>query len=377
MAQQDNPLAGILAARIRRDGPMTVADYMSAALTEPGAGYYMTGDPFGVAGDFITAPEISQIFGELIGLWCAQCWQSMGSPDEINLVELGPGRGTLMADALRAASVLPAFKAAIRIHLVETSPSLKARQRETLSDHGVTWHEDLSSLPDAAMIVIANEFFDALPVHQLEKSQEGWLERLVTLSPVATERAPAFSFTTGRAPKKLLAMIPPDLRKGPVGTLVEISPAMEAIAGDLGGRLSKNGGAALVVDYGRAMPEAGWSLQALQSHQRHGPLVTPGQADLTVHVDFTSIAAAAERAGARAWGPVTQAVFLNALGIQERAEMLSKNATDKQARDLEVSVRRLTAPDEMGKLFKVLAFGHPDFPDPAGLPISRLRTPIP
>lgn len=375
MAQPDNPLPGILAARIQREGPITVADYMTAALIEPGAGYYMTGDPFGVEGDFITAPEISQIFGELIGLWCAQSWQSMGSPARINLVELGPGRGTLMADALRAASILPDFKAAIAIHLVETSPSLKARQQETLSGHEVAWHADLSSLPRAPMIVIANEFFDVLPVRQFEKNGEAWRERLVTLSPLATANAPAFTFTTGAATDETIRMIPSHLRNAAPGILVEVSPAVEAVAGNLAGRLSKDGGFALVIDYGRATQEAGWSLQALSKHERHEPLVTPGQADLTVHVDFPAITAAARAAGVRVWGPVTQATFLNALGIRERAEVLSANATDQQARDIETGVQRLIAPEQMGELFKVLAFGHPDLSTPAGLPISSADRP--
>lgn len=376
MAQPVNPLPGILAARIQRDGPMTVADYMTAALVEPGAGYYMSGDPFGVEGDFITAPEISQIFGELIGLWCAQCWQSMGSPERINLVELGPGRGTLMADALRAVSVLPAFKAAIAVHLVEASPSLRARQQETLSGHEVTWHRDLSSLPSAPMIVIANEFFDALPVRQFEKNGDQWRERLVTMSPLATSSAPAFAFTTGAMTDESIAVIPANLRDAPHGTLLEVSPAMEAVAGDLAGRLSKDEGVALVIDYGRATQEAGWSLQALRKHKRHEPLVTPGQADLTVHVDFPAIADAAQAAGARIWGPVTQAIFLNALGIRERAKVLSANATDKQARDIEAGVKRLIDPELMGELFKVLAFGHPDLSTPAGLPISSADRPV-
>lgn len=349
---------------------MTVADFMSAALIEPGAGYYMTGDPFGAEGDFITAPEVSQIFGELIGLWCAQCWQSMGSPERVNLVELGPGRGTLMADALRAASVLPAFKSAIQIHLVEASPGLKARQQETLSGYEVTWHETLSTLPQSAMIVIANEFFDALPVHQFEKSGEVWRERLVTLSPLATSSAPAFAYTSVPAPAEAVKMIPANLRDAPSGTLVELSPAMEAVAADLAARLSRDRGVALVIDYGHAEQETGWSLQALRKHERHNPLVTPGQADLTVHVDFPAIAKAAQAAGARTWGPVTQAAFLHALGIRERAEVLSANATDQQARSIETGVRRLIDPEEMGDLFKVLAFGHPELSTPAGLPIS-------
>lgn len=370
MAQRDSRLAKLLAARIRRDGPLSVAGFMSAALTEPDLGYYMTGDPFGSAGDFITAPEVSQVFGELIGLWCAQCWQAMGAPQVINLVELGPGRGTLMADALRAARVLPAFRAAIRVHLVETSPSLKARQRETLNGEAATWHADLGSLPKAPMLVIANEFFDALPVRQLARGPEIWFERLVSLSPVSTDEKPAFAFTNGVAAKETVEMIPASLRQSAVGTLVEISPAVTAVARDLARRLVRDGGVALVIDYGRMQQQAGWSLQALRGHERHALLNTPGSADLTAHVDFASLAEAAHAAGAKPWGPVTQGAFLLALGVRERAEALSAGASPQQAMDLERAVRRLTEAEQMGDLFKVLAFGHPELETPAGFPIS-------
>lgn len=370
MVQPDNQLALLLAERIRQDGPMTVADFMAAALTEPGLGYYMTGDPFGRAGDFITAPEISQIFGELIGLWCAQAWQDMGAPKTINLVELGPGRGTLMADALRAARVLPDFRNAIRIHLVETSPSLKGRQREALKDEEVTWHGTLASLPKTPMIVIANEFFDALPVRQLERGPDIWFERLVSLSPVSTEIQPAFAFTKGVASSDTVDLIPAALQQSAIGTLVEVSPAVAAVADDLARRLACYGGLALIIDYGWAHQQAGWSLQALRSHQRHAPLNAPGSADLTAHVDFESLAKTVEAAGAKTWGPVTQGQFLSALGIRERAEVLSAGAAPKQATDLKLAVHRLTEPDQMGELFKVLAIGHPGLPAPAGLPIS-------
>ncbi|WP_282607651.1 class I SAM-dependent methyltransferase [Pelagibius sp. Alg239-R121] len=370
MARPDNLLAEWLAAQIREDGPMTVADFMSAALTAPQGGYYMTGDPFGAAGDFITAPEISQIFGELIGLWCAQCWQAMGSPKAINLVELGPGRGTLMSDALRAAAVLPAFRGAIRVHLVEASPSLKEKQRDVLHNVDVTWHQDLTSLPEEAMIVIANEFFDALPVRQFERTLRAWHERLVTLSPLSTKNAPAFAFTTGAASKEAVAMIPQTLRDTPVGTLVEISPAVTQVAGNLAHRLSRYGGAAVIIDYGRAQHQAGWSLQALRSHERHEPLIAPGEADLTAHVDFAAISKASKEAGARVWGPVTQAAFLNAIGLRERADSLCAQGTPAQARDIENGVQRLIESTQMGDLFKVLAIGHADLPTPAGLPIS-------
>ena len=328
---------------------MTVADFMSAALTEPGSGYYMTGDPIGVEGDFTTAPEISQIFGELIGLWCAQCWQDLGSPERINLVELGPGRGTLMADALRAAAVLPAFESAIRIHLVEASPSLKRRQRETLAGREVIWHRDLSSLPREPMILVANEFFDALPVRQFEKSREGWLERLVTLSPVATETAPAFAFTTSPATQDAIRLIPSEFQAASVGQLLEISPAVEAVARDLAERLAADGGMALAIDYGRSELQAGWSLQALYRHKRQEPLVAPGRADLTAHVDFVALASAAEGAGAEVWGPVTQETFLTALGVRERAKSLCAAASPNQIRDIESGVQRLIDPAQMGR----------------------------
>lgn len=349
---------------------MTVADFMAAALIEPDLGYYMTGDPFGVAGDFTTAPEISQIFGELIGLWCAQAWQEMGAPAAINLVELGPGRGTLMADALRAAQILPAFREAIRIHLVETSPSLRKRQRESLKDEAVTWHGDLTSLPHAPMIVIANEFFDALPVRQLERGPDIWFERLVSLSPASTEARPAFAFTRAVAAEDTIALVPKALRQAAAGTLAEVSPAVTAVARDLTQRVVQDGGLALIIDYGRSEQQAGWSLQALRGHQRHEPLVAPGTADLTAHVDFAHLVAVAEAAGAKAWGPVTQGDFLLALGIRERADALRAGASPKQVKDLDLAVRRLTEAEQMGELFKVLAIGHPAQPAPAGLPIS-------
>jgi NADH dehydrogenase [ubiquinone] 1 alpha subcomplex assembly factor 7 len=370
MVLPPNALAQTLAARIHNHGPMTVADFMTAALTDPDGGYYMTGDPFGVGGDFITAPEISQTFGELIGLWCAQSWQDMGSPETINLVELGPGRGSLMADALRAASILPGFRTAIRVHLVETSPSLRQRQREALEGVEVTWHEDLGTLPGTALIVIANEFFDALPVRQFERSAAGWLERLVTLSPIATRDAPAFAFTTGDADAASVGTIPQSLQNAPVGTLVETSPAVLGIASDLAARLARQGGVALVIDYGRTAAQAGWSLQAVRNHERHEPLVAPGQADLTAHVDFASLVEAAEAAGARTWGPVTQGRFLCALGIRERANALCATANPVQKQEIETAVARLTDSAQMGKLFKVLAFGHPELPTPAALPTS-------
>jgi NADH dehydrogenase [ubiquinone] 1 alpha subcomplex assembly factor 7 len=251
------PLAPTLGQRIARriaeTGPLSVADYMAAALTDPEHGYYMGRDPLGATGDFITAPEISQMFGELIGLWCADTWQKLGAPTKVALVELGPGRGTLMADALRAARQVPAFAAALRVHLVEVSPALMARQREALADAEPTWHEtfaDVADLPELPLLVIANEFFDALPVRQLVKQADGWGERLVGLGP--EREAPALAFTVSPTDPALEALVPESLRAAPPEQLFEVSPAGQETAREIGRRLQGQGGAALIIEIGRA-----------------------------------------------------------------------------------------------------------------------------
>jgi NADH dehydrogenase [ubiquinone] 1 alpha subcomplex assembly factor 7 len=363
-----------LAARIARLGPITVADYMAEVLTDPEAGYYMTGDPFGARGDFVTAPEVSQMFGELIGLWCADTWARMGAPDPMLLVELGPGRGTLMADALRALAVAPGCRAALRPQLVEISPALRARQRETLAAAGVgasggieaSWHQRLDRVPEGPLLVIANEFFDALPIRQFERRPEGWCERLVGLG--RGGKGLAFALGSPGAPPDALAQvpIPAELRAAPAGAVIEVSAPSIATAGEIGRRLAAHGGAALIVDYGHAAPRTGATLQAVRRHAAQAVLVEPGSADLTAHVDFAALARAATEAGARAHGPVGQGELLEALGIGARAEALRRGATPAQAAAVDAARHRLTDGAEMGALFKALALSHPGLGAPAG-----------
>lgn len=293
-----------LRSLIATKGPLTVSEYMGLALGHPTLGYYRRQDPLGAAGDFITAPEISQMFGELIGLWAAVSWQQMGMPDPVRLVELGPGRGTLMADALRAAGQLPPFKAACRLHLVETSPALREVQASALANHGLTadiaWHDSIDQVPEGPAIVIANEFFDALPVRQFMRTADGWRERLIDVDP---DREDGFRFVLGPPSPVASALIPQAVRNAAEGAIAEVCPAGLSIAAILGQRLTAQGGVALIVDYGHAFSAAGDTLQAVARHSYVDPLVAPGVADLTAHVDFQALARAATEQGAQTFGP--------------------------------------------------------------------------
>jgi NADH dehydrogenase [ubiquinone] 1 alpha subcomplex assembly factor 7 len=349
-----------LARKIRRKGAMSVADYMSFVLQH----YYGTRDPLGRGGDFITAPEVSQIFGELIGVWCADTWQRMGSPSRLALVELGPGRGTLMADLLRAARTLPAFSAALAVHLVEISPVLRRAQEERLAGIGPTWHETLDTVPTGPALVVANEFFDALPVYQFVKTGEGWRERLVRLD----QSGDGLSFTLAEQATTAVAFIPERLSNAATGTLYEVCPTAVATVSVLARRLGADGGAALVIDYGRMLGGTGDTLQAVRGHQRHDVLAEPGAADLTTHVNFSMLAEAAVSGCARVHGPVTQGSFLRVLGIEARTQALLRSATGPQAELLLTGTRRLIDGEEMGTLFKVMAITHPSLETLAGFP---------
>ena len=344
-------LAAEIRERIRREGPISVATYMELCLSHPTLGYYRRPHPIGAAGDFVTAPEVSQIFGELVGLWCAAVWQAMGAPATVRLVELGPGRGTLMADALRAARAVPGFRTAIDLHLVEASEPLRAEQRAVLAEADPTWHAGFESVPPGPLLVVANEFFDALPIRQFERAGDTWRERVVALAPDA--RALRFA----AAGPCCAATAGPE--GAPAGAIVERAPVREALAAALGARVAAHGGAALIVDYGHARPGLGDTLQAMRHHRRHGVLEEPGAADLTAHVDFSALAAAGRNAGARVFGPVAQGEFLRALGIEARAEVLKRNASAEQAREIDAALRRLTGAHAMGALFKALAIAHP------------------
>ncbi len=356
------PLADILIRRIRNRGGLTLADYMSEVLTHPRHGYYSKADPFGARGDFVTAPEISQMFGELIGLWCADTWQRLGKPRPLLLVELGPGRGSLMADALRALRLVPDLLAACELHLVEMSPVLRARQAEALAGASAAapvWHDNLGEVPEGAMILVANEFFDALPVRQFERTTEGWCERLVVVDPQSDPAEPALAFALSAPSSLYPKVLPAALRDAPPGALVEVSLAGLSIAQEIGRRVAAQPGAALIIDYGHADHRTGGTLQALRRHAAHEVLREPGSADLTAHVDFAALAAAAADAGAGVHGPVPQGLLLERLGIAERAEALQRGATPRQAEALRSAKARLTEAAQMGELFKALALTAP------------------
>ena len=350
-----SPLERDIRARIAAHGPMPVADYMALCLADPRHGYYVTRDPLGARGDFITAPEVSQMFGELIGLWVASVWQQMGAPPRVHLIELGPGRGTLMSDALRAAKVMPGFIEAASVHLVEISPALKAKQRETLRGivPPLSWHAAFDDVPQGPAIVVANEFFDALPVHQAVKTPRGWCERCVR---VADDK---LVFTHADAPVAgIAARLPAAAREAADGAIFEWRDDDAAVA--LGRRIARDGGAALAIDYGHAKSAIGDTLQAVGGHAFADPLSRPGEIDLTAHVDFEALARAVTTTGAVAFGPITQRDLLQRLGIAARAAALKTKATPAVAAQIDAALMRLTGPrrTEMGALFKAVAFAH-------------------
>ena len=345
-----NPLGERLARAIRATGPLTVADYMAAALTDPEYGYYRRADPLGAGGDFTTAPEISQVFGELIGLWLADCWQQMGSPTPVRLIELGPGRGTLMRDALRAGRNVSGWRDAVDLHLIEINPALRSVQQERLGAHRPSWHDSLDDVPAGPMLLVANEFFDALPIRQLVFAEGAWRERFVDWN-----ETDGFHFTVASAPSPLTLLL---VEGGPdpaEHSVLEISPASIGVADQIARRVTQSGGAALIVDYGRGATETGQSLQAVSRHSFAQVLENPGEADLSAHVDFGMLAQAAREAGAACFGPTGQGDFLKTLGIVERATQLQRAASQDQSAALEAAIARLTEPSAMGTLFKVLA----------------------
>jgi SAM-dependent MidA family methyltransferase len=350
-----SPLEAELRAMISASGPIAVSRYMALCLSHPEHGYYANRDPFGRTGDFITAPEISQMFGELIGLWAAEMWRQMGSPRAVRLIELGPGRGTMMADALRAARALPAFRSALSVHLVETSSALELRQRETLAACGapIFWHRALAEVPPGVSIILANEFFDALPVHQAIRSAQGWHERLVGLDP-----AGRLGFAIASAPLSPIVRIPQrlDATAAP-GAIFEWRCAKDMRA--LAARVAGNG-AALIIDYGHTESGLGETLQAVRGHRFADVLAKPGEADLTAHVDFAALRADAKAAGAEVYGPIEQGLFLRRLGIAERAARL-KTAAPAKGDAIDAALARLTGPGPtgMGRLFKALALCDP------------------
>jgi NADH dehydrogenase [ubiquinone] 1 alpha subcomplex assembly factor 7 len=355
------PLAEKIAAHIRAAGPITVADYMALCLADREFGYYMRREPFGRTGDFVTAPEVSQIFGELIGLWTIAVWEMMGGPRPFVLAELGPGRGTLMADLLRTARIKPDFLAAADIHLVEISPRLREIQNATLAPSKLAahWHNDIEDIPKGPTIFIANEFFDALPIRQFQWIDKQWTERMIGLS---ADGGLTFGLAT-------VEQRPPGVPL-PEGSIIEASPSGKAAMATIAERLKQHNGAALIVDYGSAQPGTGSTLQAVRAHKYDDPLATPGEADVTAHVDFAALARAATAAGATPRALMGQGEFLIRLGLVDRANVLGRGK-DKKTRDaIAAGIERLAAPKAMGTLFKVLAISAPKLKLPVFDPIE-------
>jgi NADH dehydrogenase [ubiquinone] 1 alpha subcomplex assembly factor 7 len=350
-------LSALIQQQIKKHGPITIADYMQLALQHPDYGYYTRNDPLGAKGDFTTAPEISQIFGELIGAWLATQWMESGKPG-MALVELGPGHGTLMADILRATRKIPDFHDALSVHMVETSPTLKQKQWSTLAGAHINlhWHDGLDTVPDRPLLLVANEFFDALPIRQYVHTAKGWQERMVTLD---KEGKLTFIMVSAKPPATLKEL--------PVSeNIYEYSEPSIEVMQMIGTRLKQRGGAALIIDYGYTGGTRADTLQAVKAHNFHPVLETPGAADLSAHVDFDALAGAAVAQGAIRFPVATQGRFLERLGAELRLKALCKDANAAQKSAMISGLERLTSPDAMGELFKALCVAHPEHPHPDG-----------
>jgi NADH dehydrogenase [ubiquinone] 1 alpha subcomplex assembly factor 7 len=363
-----SPLQSEIKKLIKSSGPMPVWRYMELCLTHPTHGYYVSRDPLGREGDFTTAPEVSQMFGELLGLWAASVWKAIGSPPVLRLVELGPGRGTMMADALRALRVLPPLYQSLSIHMVEVNPVLRDKQKATLSGvRSIAWHDTIDEIPEGPAIILANEYFDVLPIHQVVRQEHGWHERIVDIDDtgklifgVAPEPIPRFE-----------VLLPPLVRAAPLGAVFEWRPDSEIMK--IATRVRDQDGAALIIDYGHLRSDAGDTFQAVARHSFTDPLQAPGQADVTAHVDFQALARAAEDLGARVHGPATQGEFLKRLGIETRAVTLMAKATHEVSEDISGALKRLTDSGHggMGSMFKVLAISEPQLISLAGFSDER------
>jgi NADH dehydrogenase [ubiquinone] 1 alpha subcomplex assembly factor 7 len=364
---QLSPLARTLAARIAATGPLPFHDFVAACLYDPGHGYYTTANPLGRAGDFITAPEISQVFGELAGLWAGEVWRDMGEPAPVRLIELGPGRGTLMADALRALRVLPSFKTAAAVELVETSEPLRRAQQEALASAGcaVSWHRRLEDVPLGPTILIANEFLDCLPVqHFVYDAGAGlWRERCVDFDEgrfklvLAGGRGDAFP-NDRREFTAALAAEPED------GDILEHRPAIAPLVAEFKRRASHAPFAALIIDYGYDRPSFGDTVQAVKAHRFVNVFDAPGEADVTAHVDFPHLKECAAKSGLRVFGPMPMGEWLLRLGLGVRADQLLKSASGQEAAALKSGIVRLTDPSQMGVLFKVMVMTDGDSKTP-------------
>ena len=359
-AADDLSLAARLHARIAENGPLTIEAFMQACLSDAASGAYTSRQPIGGAGDFVTAPEISQIFGELIGLWAVTVWQSMGAPRAVTVAELGPGRGTLMADALRAWRAVPAFLDAVSVALIETSPVMVAAQRSALREARVpvSWYATLDELPDGPLIVLANEFIDALPIRQFIYRDGAWRERLI-----ASDGSGGFYFTEGDR-LKLGAQAGDLPDSAPGGSILETRPAARTLLRELARRAALAPLAALIIDYGHDEAGFGDTLQAVRGHRFAATLADPGSADLSAHVDFADLKRQASALGLKPYGPAPQGEFLLKLGLGERRNRLLQRATPEQAEAIASGASRLVDPKQMGILFKTLALTGADLPPP-------------
>jgi NADH dehydrogenase [ubiquinone] 1 alpha subcomplex assembly factor 7 len=364
------PLMSDIKKLIKTTGPMPVWRYMELCLTHPTHGYYVSRDPLGREGDFITAPEVSQMFGELLGLWAASVWKAMGSPPQIRLIELGPGHGTMMADALRALRVLPPLYQALQVHLVEINPVLHDKQRAALSVvRNIQWHASLDEVPPGPSIILANEYFDVLPVHQAVKCATGWHERVIEIDDNGR-----LAFGTEAEPMpRFEVLLPPLVREAPVGAVFEWR--LDAEIMKIAARVRDQGGAALIIDYGHLRSDAGDTFQAIARHSFADPLKNPGLADVTAHVDFQALGRAAEDVGARVHGPVPQGDFLKRLGIETRAVTLMAKASHEVSEDISHGLKRLIGGGRsgMGSMFKAIGISDPAIETLVGLSDDEQR----
>ena len=361
MADHPAPsLPELIDMQIRTSGPMSIASYMALCLTHPSKGYYKSDDPLGAAGDFITAPEISQMIGELIGFFFVNLWQQMGSPKAFTLLELGPGRGTLMADMLRVACRAEGFRDALDLRLFETNPALIAEQNARLEPYEPRWIDSFEKVGDGPLLVVANEFFDALPIRQFVRKEDGWHERMVGL----TDTGRRFGLNPTAIPP---GAMPEDVANAEVDSVLEVGLASGEVMKRLAGIVSTQGGVILAIDYGYARTQTGETLQGVRSHQYADVLDAPGETDLSAHVDFGALANIAANAGLVVQPLATQGQFLTRLGINERARGLS-TANPESADDIAAARARLVAPEQMGDLFKAFCAASPGLVPPGFQP---------